>query len=146
MPPVVKFAIRIGNVAFGKTGDAHGKVAGLADEPDELRCEFKATGHRLEFTAAGRVAAQGQDVFAAGRADFFEQGAHLVARVVDASEMRQCRQPVPLVDAIHDFQRLVARGATRAVGDGAEIRAGLHQRGNVFFQKVAVTLVGLGRK
>ena len=100
----------------------------------------------MEFAAAGRVAAQGQDVPAAGRADFFEQGAHFVARVADAGEMRQRRQPVPLLDAIHDFERLVARGAARAVGDGAEIRPGRQQRGDVFFQKVAVALVRLGRE
>jgi NAD(P)-dependent dehydrogenase (short-subunit alcohol dehydrogenase family) len=76
----------------------------------KLRREFKAAGRGLEFAAAGRVAAQGQDVFAAGRADFFQQRAHLVARVADAGEVRQRRQPVLPLDAIHDFERLVARG------------------------------------
>jgi hypothetical protein len=60
--------------------------------------------------------------------------------------MRQRGQPVPLLDAIHDFERLVARGAARSVGDGAKIRPGRHQRGDVFFQKIPVAIAGLGRE
>ena len=146
MPPVIVFAGFIGDVAFRETGDADGKIARLADELDELRGEFEAVGRRLKFAAAGRVAAQAQDVFAAERADFFEQCAHLVAHVADAGEMRQRGQPVLPLDAVHYFERLVARGAARAISDGAEIRPGLQQRGDLPFQKIAVTLVGLGRE
>ena len=146
MPPVVVLPVFVGNVAFGKTGDARAKIAGLADEFHKLRREFKAAGRRPEFAAAGRVAAQGEDVFAAGRADFVQQRPHLVARVAHAGEMRQRRQPVPPLDAIHDFERLVARGAARAVGDGAEIRPGLQQRGDVLLQQRMVALVRLGRE
>jgi len=146
VPPVGVFAFLAGDVAFRKTGDARGEIARFADEFDKLRGEFKAAGCWQEFAAAGRIAAQGEDVLAAKRADFLEQNTHLVARVVDAGEMGQRGQPVPPLDAIHDFQRFVARGAAGAVGDGAKIRTGFHQRGNVPFQKVAVALAGLGRE
>ena len=89
MPPVGVLAGLVGDVAFGKTGDAHGKIARFADELHQFRGEFKAAGRGLELAAAGRIAAQGENVPAAGRADFFEQAAHLVARVADAGEMRQ---------------------------------------------------------
>ena len=71
MPPVGVFAFLAGDVAFGKTCDADGKIARLADEFHKLRRELKAAGRRLEFAAAGRVAAQGEDVFAAESRGFF---------------------------------------------------------------------------
>ena len=146
MFPIIKPANFIGDVAFGKTGDADGKIALLADELDELCGEFKAAGCGLKFSAGGRIAAQRQDVFAAERMDFFEHRAHFVARVVDAGKMGERGQAVVALDAVNDHQRLVARAAARAVGHGAKVRAGLQQRGDVFFQKRAIALGGLGRE
>ena len=89
MPPIGVFAVLARDVAFGKTGDADGKIALLADELDKLRGEYKTSGRGLEFTAAGRIAAQRENVFATERADFFQKLAHLPAGVIDAREMRQ---------------------------------------------------------
>ena len=77
---------------------------------------------------------------------FSEQLAHLVARVVDAGEMRQRRQAVLALDAIHDHQRLVARAAAGAVGDGAKIRFGLQQRGDMLFEEIRSAFVRFGRE
>lgn len=50
------------------------------------------------------------------------------------------------LNAIHNHQGFVARAAARAVSDGAEIRPGLQQRRNVFFQKCMVAFFGFGRE
>src|ERR1017187_5553174 len=50
MPPIGVFAVLARYVAFGKAGDADGKIARLADELDELRGEFEAAGRRGEIS------------------------------------------------------------------------------------------------
>jgi hypothetical protein len=146
MPPIGVLALLAGDVAFGKTGDAGGKIPLLTDEIDQLGRIFKAAGRGLKFAAAGRVAAQGQNVFAVERADFFQQRADFVARVVDASEMGERGQAVLALDTIHNLQSLLARAAAGAVGDRAKIRPSRQQRGNLFFKQRPVAFVGLGRK
>ena len=64
----------------------------------------KPPGVRLEFAAAGRVAAQRENVFAAERADFFQQRADFLACVVDAGQVRERRQAVLALDAVHNLQ------------------------------------------
>ena len=50
------------------------------------------------------------------------------------------------LNAIYNHQGFVARAAARAVSDGAEIRPGLKQRGDVFFEQCTVAFFGFGRK
>jgi L-fucose mutarotase/ribose pyranase (RbsD/FucU family) len=64
----------------------------------------KPPGVALKFAAARRIAAQRENVFAAQRADFFQQRADFGARVVDAGEMRERGQFVLALDAVHDHQ------------------------------------------
>src|ERR1700690_2873203 len=79
-------------------------------------------------------------------ADASEQLPHLFAGVVDAGEMRQRRQAMLALDAVHNHQRLVARAAARAVGHGTEIRFDLKQRGNVLFEEGQVAFLRPGRE
>ena len=146
MPPVGVFAGLAGDVAFGKTGDADGKTVARADEFHKLGRKFKTAGRRLEFSAAGRVAAERENVLAAERADFFQQRAALLARVVDAGQVRKGGQTVLALDAVHDVQRFVARAAAGAISHRAIIRFGGEQRGDLFFQQGAVAVVRLRRK
>jgi hypothetical protein len=60
--------------------------------------------------------------------------------------MRQRRETVLPLDAVHNHQRFVARAAAGAVGDGAKIRLGLEQGGDLLFQKIAVPLAGFRGK
>jgi hypothetical protein len=60
--------------------------------------------------------------------------------------MRQRDQPVLPLNAIHNHQRFVARAAAGAVGDGAIIRLGLKQGGDLLFQEMAVAFIGFRGK
>jgi hypothetical protein len=122
------------------------KLALLADEFDELRRKLKSAWRHSKFAAARRIAAQGQDVFTAERADFFEQRTHFIAGVVDAGEMRQRRQLVFALDAVHNHQRFLPRAAAGAVGDGAKIRLAESNAGILSFQEAAVAFVRFRRK
>src|ERR1017187_2157957 len=146
MPPIGVFAVLARYVAFGKAGDADGKIARLADEPDELRGEFEAAGRRLKFAAVRRISAQRENIFTTQRTNFSQKLAHLPASVIDAREMRQCRETVLPLDAIHNHQRFVARAATGSIGDGAIIGFGLEQGGDLLFQKIAVPFAGFRGK
>src|SRR5438128_335159 len=69
--PVHVLAFRAGDMSFGKTGHADGEFTRLTDELDELIGELEsALGHLELPLAAGRVAAQGQNVFDPARARF----------------------------------------------------------------------------
>ena len=87
---------------------------------------------RLKFATTGGIAAQREDVFTTQPLDFFQKLADLFAGVVDAGQVGQSNQPVLPLNAIHNHQRLVARGAAGAVSDGAEIRFAGEERGDVF--------------
>ena len=131
---------------FWKASNANGKITLLANKFHELRRKFKAAGRGLKFAATRRIAAQGENIFAVQRADFFKQGADFVAGVVDASKMRQRGEAMLPLDAVHNHQGLVTRAATCAVGDGAKIWSRCEQGGNLFFQQGAVALVGFWRE
>jgi hypothetical protein len=60
--------------------------------------------------------------------------------------MRQRRETMLPLDAIHNHQRFVAGAAARPIGDGAIIGLGLEQGGNLLFQKNAVPLAGFRRE
>ena len=67
--PIHVFALLAGDVALGKTGGADGKAAQFADVADELVGKLEAAlGFFEHAVAAGRIAAQGEDVFDAERA------------------------------------------------------------------------------
>ena len=117
-----------------------------ADELHEFGGIFKTAGRGLEFAAAGRVAAQGENVFAVQRADFFQQRAHFGAGVVDAGKMGEPRQPMLVLDAVHNMQRFVARAAAGAVGHGTIVGLGGQEGGNLLFQQGAVAFIRLGRE
>src|ERR1035437_7899378 len=138
MPPGRVLACRAGNMTFRKTGDAGGKIARLADEIHQLRGIFKTAGRGLEFATAGRVAAQGQDVFAVERTDFVQQDTNLRASVVDAGKVGERRQAVFALDAIHDLQGFFARAAAGTVSDGTEVGPRRQQRGDLLFKQRAV--------
>ena len=146
VPPVNQLAFLAGDVAFGKAGGSDAEAVLLADELHQLAGKFKTAGRHFELAAARRIAAQREDVFDAERADLREQFADLFARVIHAGQMRDGGEAMLFLDAIHDQQRLVARGAARAVGDGAEIRFQFHQRRDGFLEQGFVALVGLGRE
>ena len=59
--PIGVLALLAGDMALGKTRDADGEIALLANEAHQLAGELEPAGGDLEFAAAGRVAAQGQD-------------------------------------------------------------------------------------
>jgi hypothetical protein len=60
--------------------------------------------------------------------------------------MRQRRETMLPLDAIHNHQRFVARAAAGAVGDGTIIGFGLEQGGYLPFQKITVALFGFRRE
>jgi hypothetical protein len=60
--------------------------------------------------------------------------------------MRQRRQAMLALDAVHNHQRFVTRAAARAVGDGAEIRFGLKQRGDMLFEQGQIAFIRPGRE
>src|SRR5208283_1686647 len=146
MPPIGMLAVRTGDMALRETGDGDAEITRLADEPDELGGKLEAAGDGLKRATTGRIAPQRQDVLAAQPADLVQQFPHLLAGVTDAGEMRQSGQPLVPLNPVHDPEGLVACAASGAVGDGTEVRFGLQQRGNVFFQKVLLTLAGFGRE
>ena len=123
MLPVRVLAIFLRNVAFGKPGDADGKISRRADEFDKLRRKFKPAGRGLKFPAAGRIAPQRENIFTAETAKFFQQRANFSARMVDAGEMREGGEAMLALDAIDDHQRFVTRAAARSVSHRAKIGA-----------------------
>src|SRR5213082_3513914 len=145
--PVHVFAFLAGDVSFGKAGHADGKPARLTNELHQLIGKLEsALGHFELARAAGRVAAQRQNVVDAARARYTEVSADFLFCGVDASQVRHGGEAVLPLNAVHDRQRLVPRAAARAVGDGTEIRLELPQRGDRLFEKDALALFGLGRK
>src|SRR5258708_2258020 len=125
MLPVRVFALLARDVTFGKTGDAGGEAVLLADELYELRGKLEAAGRGLEFAAAGRIAAQRENIFTSDRLDLLQQLADLLAGVVDTGEMSERGEVMFALDAIHDHQGLFTRAAAGAIGHGAEVRFGL---------------------
>ena len=111
------------------------------DEFYQLRGKLKAAGGGLELATAGRIAAQGENIPATQSTDASEQFVHLFAGVVHTGEMRQGRQAVLTLNPVHNHQRLVAGAAAGAVGDGAEIRSGLNQGGDVLFEEIPIAFV-----
>ncbi|MDB6123995.1 MAG: hypothetical protein JWQ71_2988 [Pedosphaera sp.] len=143
--PIDMFALGAGDVAFRETGGANGESAQFAQETDELMGIFKAAlGPGELAVAAGRVAAQGQDVGDAECAGLLNDVAKFLAGGVDAGEMEHGRQSMLALDAVHDHQRLVARPAARAIGDRTEIRLEFEQGRDGLFQEGAVAFIGLG--
>ena len=59
---------------------------------------------------------------------------------------RERGQAILALDAIHNLQGLFARAAAGTVSHRAKIRAGRQQRGNLFLEKRAVAVIGLGRE
>src|SRR6266704_824324 len=144
--PIHVLAFFAGDVTFGKTGDADAEIVLFSNEPDQLAGKFEASGRGLELAAAGRVAAQGQDIADAQRANLAEEFADLLAGGIDASQVGHAGQAVLPLDAVDDPQRLVAGAASGAVSHRAIIGPGLQQRRQRFLQQVALALVGLWRK
>ena len=60
--------------------------------------------------------------------------------------MRNRSKSVLFLDAIHNHQSLIARGAPRAISDRAIVGSGLHQGGNGFLQQGAIPFFGFGRE
>jgi hypothetical protein len=81
MPPVGVFAFLAGDVAFGKTGDADGKIARFADEFDQLRGKLETAGCGLEIRRrrAGRRAGRG--CFCSRGRGFFPSSSRTSSRV-----------------------------------------------------------------
>ena len=144
--PVHLAAFFASDVALGETSGADAEAAEFAEVADELVGELEAAFGGFKFATGGRVAAQGEDVLDAALGGFGEDGGKLFLRRVDAGEVHHGGESVLALDAVHDVDGLVARAATCAVGHGAEVRAQLHQLGNVFLEKVLLALVGLRRE
>jgi hypothetical protein len=70
-------------------------------------------------------------------ARIFSRSARGLAREcgADAGQVRERGQAMLPLDAIHDHQRLIARAAAGAIGDGAVIRLGLEQGGDLILSK-----------
>src|SRR5260221_3472269 len=100
------FARLASDVSLGKSGNADAEVAGLTNKFHELIRVFKAAGRHLKVSAARRIAAQGQNVADTKRADLAEQLADLFLGRTDAGQVRDGKQAVLLLDAVHDHQRL----------------------------------------
>ncbi len=96
--------------------------------------------------AAGRIAAQRQDIFDADTARLRDDLADLLAGMIDAGQVEHGGEVVLALDAVHDHESLVARAAAGAVGDGTEIGLEPKQRGNGFFEQIAVAFFGFRRE
>src|SRR5690348_12757305 len=131
--PVDVLALFAGDMALGKAGDADAEMVEFANEFHELVGIFKTAGRQLERSAAGRITAKRENVPNAEAADLLQQRANLLLCGRDAGEMRYRGQAVLALDAVDDFQSLIARAAAGAVSDGAKVRLGLQQGRDGFF-------------
>ena len=134
-------------MTFREPGGADGKTAQFPDVADELVRKLEAALGFLEHAvAAGRIAAQRQDVFDADAARLGDDLADLRAGVVDAGQVEHGGEVVLALDAVHDHEGLVARAAPGAVGDGTEVGLEPQQRGNGFFEQIAVAFLRFRRE
>ncbi len=93
------------------------------DQLDELaRVLEAALGLRPELLPRRRVPAQREHVVDPRSVHLIERRAQFRDGRANAREMRHRLEPVLLADALDDLDRLLARGAARAVGDRHERR------------------------
>ena len=107
---------------------------------------LETAGRGDEFATAGRVAPQRQYVPHPQRTDLAQQIPNLLLGGVYAGQVRDRRQTVFALDAVHDHQRLFARAPARPVRHRAKIRPGLEQGRDGLFQERAIAFFRLGRK
>src|SRR5262249_27739558 len=135
-----------GNVTLRKTSHSNGKLALFPNEPDQLAGEFKAAVCDLEFTSAGGIAPQGQEILHTQLADLAQQILNLLACRTNACQVRHSCQTVLTLDPVDNHQRLIARAATGSISDRTKIRPRLNKRRDRFPQQIPVTLLRLGRE
>src|SRR5690242_8888875 len=87
MPPVDELSILAGDMAFGKTGHADGKIGMLANELDELARKFEPARSHFELAAAGGIATQSENVLNTESPNLAEQVANLFLRCLNAGQM-----------------------------------------------------------
>ncbi len=136
------------DVLFGVGGAADADMVAMsfADEGDEFIGVGKAALDGGEGgRAAGRVAAEGEDVVDAGGGDAVEDGGHFVAIGADAGEVGHGFDADFLADAGDDIDGLLADGAAGPPGDGDEGGLEFGEFGDGAFE-LGDGLVGTGRE
>ena len=142
MAPIDVLAGFAGNVALREAGRADGETPGLANEANQFVGVFEAALDFLKLPCPDRrITTQRQNVFDAESPRFFEDIRKLLFGRVHACQMRHCGQAVLPLDAIDDHERLVARAATGAIRDRAEVRFQRHQGGQRSFKQSAVAFL-----
>jgi hypothetical protein len=127
--------------------DADRETVARADERHQFASVLKPARRLLELAGAHRrIAAQSQDVHDAESPRFFQERADLFARGVDAGQVAHRRQPVNALEAIHQFQRLVARAAAGSIRHGTEVRMEFGQQRNRLLDERLLGFRGLGRE
>lgn len=139
--PIHMFPLFAGDVSLRESRNPDAEAVKLPDEPDQFAGKLKSTRRHFELTTARWIAAQREDISDSQSANLLQQFADLLFGGRHARQMRDRREAVLFLNAVHDPQRLVPRTATGAVGHRAVIGFGCQQGGDGFFDKIAVALV-----
>src|SRR5271157_72663 len=139
--------LHAGDVALRESGGADAKAAHLLDERDQLISKREASLRFFELAlAAGRIAAQGENIFYAQRPGLEQDSAEFPGGRSDARQVEQGGQMVLALDAIHGHERLIARASARAVSHRTIIRLQFLESGEGLLQEIAIPFLRLGRK